>query len=108
MASRRLPLLVLLLVALGCATSGGLPDWVRNPYAEFSKDKYVVAVGSGHNLEAAKRDALNGIAAFLGVEITSAAGSEEIETVTSEDGARHSSGHLRAAESVNQIISQKL
>ncbi len=93
---------------LGCASSGGLPDWVRHPYADFSKDKYVVAVGSGHNLEAAKRDAMNGIAAYLGVEINATQGSEESETVTTDDGARHSSGHLRAAESVNQIISQKL
>src|SRR4051794_38972638 len=101
-------LLALSLLALGCATGGGLPDWVRNPYADFSKDKYVVAVGSGHNLEAAKRDAMNGIAAFLGVQIDSQAGTEESETVTSENGARRSSGHLRAAESVNQIISQRL
>jgi hypothetical protein len=99
---------ILLVAAAGCATSGGLPDWVSNPYAEFSKDKYVVAVGSGRNLDAAKRDALNGIAAYLGVEINATQGSEESETVTNDDGARHASGHLRAAESVNQIISQKL
>jgi hypothetical protein len=101
-------LLSFVLLSLGCATSGGLPDWVRNPYADFSKDKYVVAVGSGHNLDAAKRDAMNGIAAFLGVEINATQGSEESETVTTDDGGRHASGHLRAAESVNQIISQKL
>jgi hypothetical protein len=100
--------LLLCLSALGCATAGGLPDWVRNPYAEFSKEKYVVAVGSGQNLDAAKRDAMNGIAAFLGVEINATQGTEESETVTHQDGARRSSGHLRAAESVNQIISQKL
>jgi hypothetical protein len=94
--------------AAACASSGGLPDWVRNPYSDFSKDRFVVAVGSGHNLDAAKRDALNGIAAFLGVEITATQGTEESETVTSEDGRRRSTGHLRAAESVNQIISQKL
>jgi hypothetical protein len=110
MTSPRLARLAVLLplLALACATAGGLPDWVRNPYAEFSKDKYVVAVGSGHNLDAAKRDAMNGIAAYLGVEINATQGSEETETVTREDGERHSSGHLRAAESVNQIISQKL
>jgi hypothetical protein len=99
---------VLALVGYGCATSGGLPDWVRNPYGEFSKDKYVVAVGSGHNLDAAKRDAMNGIAAYLGVQIDATQGTEESETVTNDNGARRSSGHLRAAESVNQIISQKL
>jgi hypothetical protein len=98
----------LLCCLASCATSGGLPDWVRNPYAEFSKEKYVVAVGSGRNLEAAKRDALNGIAAYLGVEINTTQGSEESETVTTENGERRSSGHLRAAESVNQIISQRL
>jgi hypothetical protein len=96
------------LIAQGCASSGRLPSWVRNPYGEHSKDRYVVVVGSGRSLDAAKRDALNGIATFLGVEITATLGVEERGTVTDENGRRNSSSHLRAAEIVDQIITQKL
>jgi len=96
------------LIANGCASAGGLPSWVNNPYREFDRDKYVVAVGSGRSLDAAKRDALNGIATFLGVEITTVMGVEERATETREEGQHHSSNSLHADESVNQIISQKL
>ena len=95
-------------LANGCANSGGLPSWVKNPYAEFPKDRYVVAVGTGRSLDAAKRDALNGIATFLGVEITASVGVEQGETVIAENGRRNSRQQMRADESVNQIISQKL
>ncbi|HEX7597087.1 MAG TPA: LPP20 family lipoprotein, partial [Polyangia bacterium] len=100
-------LLSLLVLAHACASSQ--PGWVNEPYREYSKERYVVAVGSGRTFDAARQDAMKGIAAFLGVDINAQTGVRERATAEGRNG-RHvaDSSHLEAEDSVSQIINARL
>ncbi len=98
-----------MLLTLASACAGTLPTWVNDPYRDYAKERYVVAVGTGRNFDAARRDALRGIAAFLGVDISAQTGVHERATSEGRDGRHVSdSNTLEAEESVSQIISGRL
>lgn len=103
--STRLEWLALLL-AVSCAAAK--PRWIDFPYEGYPKESFVVAVGSGQNLEAAKRDAIAGIAAFLGIEIEGSTAAAESEEVAKRDGRSTTKSSGFVAERVKTVISQKL
>lgn len=91
---------------LGCAAAK--PRWIDKPFEEYPGDRFVVAVGSGPNLEAAKRDGMAGIAAFLGVEIQGATTASELSTHEREDGRSRSTYSGKVEEGIRTFIHQKL
>lgn len=52
----------LLVVSAACATAGAQPDWIEHPERFYDGDDYMVGVGEGEDLEAAKSKALGDIA----------------------------------------------
>jgi hypothetical protein len=101
---RRTAAISLLLALAACATAPRVPGWVSEPYADRSKRDFVVAVGSGRTLDAAKNDAMSGIAAFLGVEIRSSVRVEARET----SGSAGTTSAQSVQEKVDSIIGARL
>jgi hypothetical protein len=77
---------------------------VNEPYADRPSRDFVVAVGSGPTLDAARGDAMRGIAAFLGVEIRASVAVDERETAGTAGGSSARSVEAK----VNSIIGARL
>jgi len=51
------------------ASTGGEPDWVRDPYKKYDKQVNVAAVGSGNSRESAEKSALGNLVGVFGMSI---------------------------------------
>ncbi|MCL2193920.1 MAG: LPP20 family lipoprotein [Treponema sp.] len=73
-----LPVLCLFLAPAPIAAQSARPSWINNPYGNFNRKAYIVAVGIGNSRRAAEMDALRGIASTLELNIRA---TEQITTL---------------------------
>ena len=59
------------LAGLACASMGGTPGWVRDPYAGLSRETHLAAVGSGADRQSASANAQGALSQIFSVEIDS-------------------------------------
>ena len=73
--------LVTAFAIVSCASS----SWVSNPYASYSRDRYIAAVGYGDSADTADLNAKAEMASLFGLRVTSVTARTVTETLSSYD-----------------------
>ena len=74
-------ILVLVLVITSCSTT----SWISNPYASYSRESYVAAVGYGDSADTADSNARAELASLFGLRVTSVTARTVTETLSDYD-----------------------
>ncbi|NLW18201.1 MAG: hypothetical protein GXY81_00710 [Candidatus Cloacimonetes bacterium] len=96
---------IICLQTVVCIASVKRPAWIENPWSEYPEQKYLVGVGQGDTIDAAKNSALASVSGFFETQVVSSIRSlEKEESLTT--GGKNSYKLESSISSDVQIISK--